>query len=73
MNRNLTELSADEKRILVLSLGVVSLRQAIVASDLPDNVIAKMEEQVEKSQDEYNSRMLRINYPSLVKRLEAIE
>lgn len=73
MNRNLTELSADEKRILVLALGIVSMEAAMRAGTLEDRVLRAMDARVEKSKGEYNSRMLRINYPSLVKRLEAIE
>lgn len=68
-----TDLTSDEKRLLVLAIGIVSMEQAISSGTLQDNILRKMEERVDKSKDEYTARMGRIDYPSLIKRLEAIE
>lgn len=62
------ELSDDERRILVLAMGIISLVDLIRTVE-DDELVGKMETQVEESKAEYDELFDRVDQPALVEKL----
>ena len=69
----MTGLTANETRLIKLALGIVSMEQTIKANSAPPETIEMMKSRRVKSLAEYNSIMVKIDFNSLIKKLEAIE
>lgn len=67
----MTDFSKDEKRLLKLSVGIVSIQQSIKSGDIHGPTKFMMSQLLEKSTNEFNSLILKLDLNQLIKRLEA--
>lgn len=64
------EFNKDERRALKLSVGIISLQQAILNGQLPDQTISLMEQKNESALKEFNSLLLKLDLNQLIKKLD---